>query len=205
VLVTAPSSNFSDTATVTADQADLNSSNDSATFNETICVDCTGGFVTNGGTLTGPPIDRGNVKQSATLFVPTNVTGPATSDNVGSDVVPDCPGFEQYGKVFLVVSPPTTPTSPYKFILTIESNNDPALGVPVQEPVGQIKVLRGCTPLKQCIRNLDGSFSIPVAKPGKPSIHGCIIQVQRNNKSGNVTIRTLDDSALGDPPIRGGG
>jgi uncharacterized repeat protein (TIGR01451 family) len=205
VLVTAPSSNFSDTASVTADQADLNPSNDSATFNETICVDCTGGFVTNGGTLNGPPIDRGNVKQSATLVVPTNITGPATSDNVGSDVVPDCPGFEQYGQVFLVVSPPTTPTSPYKFALTIESNNNPALGVPVQEPVGKIEVLRGCTPLKQCVRNVDGSFSIPVAKPGKPSIHGCILQVRRNNKSGNVKMTTLDDGALGDPPIRGGG
>jgi hypothetical protein len=120
-------------------------------------------------------------------------------------VVPDCPGFEQYGKVFLVISPPTTPANPYKFTLTIESNNNPALGVPVQEPVGQIQVLRGCTPEKQCIRNGDGTFSIPVAKPGKPSIHGCVLQVQRNNKSGNVTITTLDDSALGDPPIRGGG
>lgn len=205
VLVTAPSSDFSDTASVTADQADFGSSNNSAIFNETICVDCTGGFVTNGGTLHGPAIDRGNVKQSATLVVPPNITGPATSDNVGSDVVPDCPGFEQYGKVFLVVSPPTTPTSPYTFALTIESNDDPTLGVPIQEPVGHIQVLRGCKPEKQCVRNLDGTFSIPVAKPGKPSIHGCLLQVHRNNKSGNVTIKTLDDSALGDPPIRGGG
>jgi uncharacterized repeat protein (TIGR01451 family) len=205
VLVTAPSSDFSDTASVTADQPDLNPSNDSATFDETICVDCTGGFVTNGGTLTGPPIDRGNVKQSATLFIPTGVTGAVTSDNVGSGIVPNCPGFEQYGQVFLVVSPPATPTSPYKFSLTIESNSDPTLGVPIQEPVGQIKVLRGCTPLKQCVRNLDGTFSIPVAKPGKPSIHGCVLQVQRNNKSGNVKMTTLDDGAAGDPAIRGGG
>jgi uncharacterized repeat protein (TIGR01451 family) len=205
VLVMAPLSDFSDTASVIADQADFDSSNNSATFNETICVDCTGGFVTNGGTLHGPPIDRGNVKQSATLVVPPNITGPATSDNVGSDVVPECPGFEQYGKVFLVVSPPTTRTSPYTFVLTIESNNDPTLGVPIQEPVGRIRVLRGCTPERQCVQNADGTFSIPVAKPGKPSIHGCILQVQRNNKSGNVTIKTLDDSALGDPPIRGGG
>jgi uncharacterized repeat protein (TIGR01451 family) len=205
VLVTAPSGGFIDTASVAADQADFNSPNDSAVVNESICVDCTGGFVTHGGTLNGPPIDRGNVKQTASLVVPPNVTGAATSDNVGRDVVPDCPGFEQYGKVFLVISPPTTPANPYKFTLTIESNNNPALGVPVQEPVGQIQVLRGCTPEKQCIRNGDGTFSIPVAKPGKPSIHGCVLQVQRNNKSGNVTITTLDDSALGDPPIRGGG
>jgi hypothetical protein len=202
VLVSAPSSDFSDTASVTADQQDLNSSNDSATFNESICVDCTGGFLTNGGTLNGPPINRDSVKQSGTIFAPPGITGPVTSDNV--DMVP-CPEFEQYGQVFLVVSPPATPTSPFKFSLTIESNNNPALGVPIREPVGQIKVLRGCTPLKQCVRNLDGTFSIPVAKPGKPSIHGCVLQVQRNNKSGNVKMTTLDDGAFGDPPIRGGG
>jgi uncharacterized repeat protein (TIGR01451 family) len=205
VLVSAPSSSFSDTASVTADQADFDSSNNSVTFNEAICVDCTGGFVTNGGTLNGPPIDRTNVTQSATLVVPTSITGPATSDNVGSDVVPDCPGFEQYGRVFLVVSPPATPTSPYRFRLTIESNSDPTLGVPIQEPVGHIQVLRGCTPERQCLANTDGTFSIPVAKPGRPFIHGCVIQVRRNNRSGNVIITTLDDGAAGDPPIRGGG
>src|SRR5207245_1756363 len=73
VLVTAPANNFSDTAFVAADQADFNSSNDSATSDVTICVDCTGKFMTNNKTLNGPPIDRSNMKQSATLVVPTNV------------------------------------------------------------------------------------------------------------------------------------
>src|SRR5207248_1551232 len=159
--------------------------NNSASATTTICVDCTGGFVTNGGTLKGPAIDRNKVKQSATLTVPPGITGAATSDNVGSDKAPDCPGFEQYGKVFLVVTPPSTPGNPFRFVLTIESNNDPSQGVPIQEPVGKIKVLRGCEPMRQCVKNADGSFSIPVAKPGKPAIHGCVSQVQRNNKSGN--------------------
>jgi uncharacterized repeat protein (TIGR01451 family) len=205
VLVTAPAGDFSDTATAAADQGDFNTSNDSATANVTICVDCTGGFVTNGGTLNGPAIDRNHVKQSATLVVPTGITGGATSDNVGSDVVPDCAGFEQYGKVFLVVTPPSTPANPFTFKLTLESNNDPTLGVPIQEPVGHIKVLRDCTPEKHCVTNGDGTFSIPVAKPGKPFIHGCVFQVHRNNQSGTVIMKTLDDGAAGDPPIRGGG
>ena len=205
VQATAPANDFTDTATVTADQADFNPDNDSSSATTTICVDCTGGFLTNGGTLHGPPIDRLKVKQSGTITAPPGITGPITSDNAGSDVVPNCPGFEQYGKVFLIVSPPSSPGSPYQFVLTIESNKDTSLGVPPQEPVGKIKVLRGCEPLRQCVRNLDGSFSIPVAKRGKPPIHGCIIQVQRNNRSGNVDIKTLDDGFAGDPPIRGGG
>lgn len=205
VLATAPTTDFTDTTSVTADQADFDPSNNSASTTTTICVDCTGGFVTNGGTLKGPAIDRKNVKQSATLTVPPGITGAATSDNVGSTVVPDCPGFEQYGKVFLVVTPPSTPGNPFTFVLTIESNNDPSQGVPIQEPVGKIKVLRGCEPMRQCVKKADGTFSIPVAKPGKPAIHGCVIQVQRNNKSGNVDIKTLDDGFAGDPPIRGGG
>jgi uncharacterized repeat protein (TIGR01451 family) len=205
VLATAPANDFTDTAAASADQADFNPDDNSSSATTTICIDCTGGFVTNGGTLHGPPIDRLKVKQSGTITAPPGISGAVTSDNVGSDVVPDCPGFEQYGKVFLVVTPPSTPGSPYRFVLTIESNKDPSQGVPPQEPVGKIKVLRGCEPLRNCVRNVDGSLSIPVAKPGKPPIHGCLIQVQRNNRSGNVDIKTLDDGFAGDPPIRGGG
>jgi uncharacterized repeat protein (TIGR01451 family) len=205
VLATAPASDFTDTAAVSADQADFNPANDSSSATTRICIDCTGGFVTNGGTLHGPPIDRRKVTQSGTITAPSGITGPITSDNVGSEIVPNCPHFEQYGKVFLVVTPPSTPGSPYRFVLTIESSSNTDVGVPPQEPVGKIEVLRGCEPLRQCIKNLDGSFSIPVAKPGKPAIHGCLIQVQRNNNTGNVNIKTLDDGFAGDPPIRGGG
>jgi hypothetical protein len=205
VLVTAPATDFTDTASVSADQTDFNPGNDSSPATTTICVDCTGGFVTNGGTLHGPAIDRDKVKQSGTIIAPSDITGAITSDNVGSKVVPNCPGFEQYGKVFKVVTPLSTPGDPFRFVLTIESNNDPSLGVPPQEPVGKIEVLRVCEPLRQCVKNADGTFSIPVPKPGKPAIHGCLIQVQRNNVTGNVNIKTLDDGFGVDPPIRGGG
>jgi uncharacterized repeat protein (TIGR01451 family) len=205
VLATAPAADFTDTASVSADQADFNQDNNSSSATTTICVDCTGGFVTNGGTLNGPPIDRKKVKQSGTITAPTGITGAVTSDNVGSDIVPNCPGFEQYGEVFLVVTPPSTPGNPFRFTLTLESNKDPSQGVPPQEPVGKIKVLRGCDPLPQCGKRADGTLFIPLAKKGKPPIHGCVIQVQRNNRSGNVDIKTLDDGFAGDPPIRGGG
>jgi hypothetical protein len=205
VLATAPAVDFTATASVSADQADFDQGNNTSSAAVAICVDCTGGFLTNGGTLHGPNIDRVKVKQSGTITAPAGITGAITSDNVGSDVVPDCPGFEQYGKVFLVVTPPSTPGSPYQLVLTLESNNDPAQGVPLQEPVGKIKVLRGCDPIPQCTKKSDGSPAIPVAKKGKPAIHGCVVQVQRNNRSGNVDIKTLDDGFAGDPPIRGGG
>jgi uncharacterized repeat protein (TIGR01451 family) len=205
VLATAASNDFTDSAAVSADQADFVPGNNTSSADVSICVDCTGGFVTNGGTLKGPKIDRGNVKQSGTVTAPAGITGAITSDNVGSDVVPNCPGFEQYGKVFLVVTPPSTPGNPYQLLLTMESNKDPSLGVPPQEPVGHIDVLRGCDKMPQCVKQINGTFTIPVAKKGKPAIHGCVIQVQRNNVSGNVDIKTLDDGFAGDPPIRGGG
>jgi hypothetical protein len=205
VLATAPSVDFTDATSVSADQADFDPGNNTSSAAVTICVDCTGGFVTNGGTLHGPEIDRVKVKQSGTITAPSGISGAMTSDNVGSDVVPDCPGFEQYGKVFLVVTPPSTPGNPFRLVLTLESNKDPSQGVPPQEPVGKIKVLRGCDPLPQCTKRSDGTLAIPPAKKGKPPNHGCVVQVQRNNRSGNVDIKTLDDGFAGDPPIRGGG
>ena len=77
------------------------------------------------------------------------------------------------------------------------SSNDPSIGVPFKEPLGDIKLLRQCVEIPRCLNDKKTLRSIP------PGFQGCIHRVRRSTTTRVVTIAELDTG--NDPPIRGGG
>jgi uncharacterized repeat protein (TIGR01451 family) len=190
-----PASVSSD-GTVSAFQPDPNPDNNQASASTEPCTDCTGGFVSGGGRVTGPPIG-GDVTQSASFQAPSSVTGQITSETVSQSPCTEPPDFETYGEVFLVDAPAASGRQVYTDRYKMVTSVDTTVGVPPHEPLKHITLLRGCIELPRCLSTKRTRSSIP------SGFEGCIFKVHRDMRTKIVTISELDTG--NDPPIRGGG
>jgi len=181
---------------VSADQSDPNTGNNESSASTEPCSDCTGGFVTGGGKVNGPPIG-GDVTQSASIVAPPSVTGQITSQNLDQSPCQEPPDFEPYGKVFLVEGPEASGRQVYTNKFKMVTSEDPTVGVPPHEPLQYITLLRTCVEIPQCLTRHHNRNSIP------SGFEGCVFKVHRDKRTGIVTITELDTG--NDPPIRGGG
>jgi len=183
-------------ATVSAFQSDPNPDNNEASASTEPCSDCSGGYVSRGGRVTGPPIG-GDVTQSASFQAPSSVTGQITSQNLADSPCAEPPGFESYGDVFLVEAPAITGNKVYVERFKLITSADSSVGVPPHEPLSDVTLLRGCIEIPQCLSGKRMRDSIP------SGFEGCVRRVHRNNQTKIVTIVEFDTG--NDPPIRGGG
>jgi len=182
--------------TVSAFQPDPNPDNNQASASTQPCTDCTGGFVSGGGRVQGPPIG-GDVTQSASFQAPSSVTGQITSQLLSQSPCTEPPDVETYGAVFLVEAPAASGKQVYTDRYKLVTSEDTTVGVPPHEPLKHITLLRGCIELPRCLSTKRTRSSIPAG------FEGCIFKVHRDMRTKNVTITTLDTGQ--DPPIRGGG
>ena len=193
----AESSSVENDAHVGALQEDPNPANNEASATSEPCgTGCTGGWISDGGRVDGPPVG-GDVTQSADILAPPGVSGPVSSVNTAESPCQEPPGFDPYGEVFVLQVPAATGKRAYMFRLTLVTSEDSAVGVPPGEPLNDIEVVRACVEIPRCLTHQHKLRAIP------PGAEGCIFGVHRNKHTQNVLITTLDTGQ--DPPIRGGG
>jgi len=184
-------------AVVGATEEDPNSDNNEASATAEPCgTDCTGGWLADGGRVDGPPLG-GDVTQSASIIAPRGVSGPVSSENTPDSPCQEPPGFDPYGEVFVVQVPGPMGKHAYTLRLKLVASDDPAVGVPPDEPLKDIDVVRACVEIPNCRTHRHNLASIPAGA------EGCLFKVHRNRLTRNVTITVLDTGQ--DPPIRGGG
>jgi hypothetical protein len=121
-----------------------------------------------------------------------------SSTNTGTSPCQEPPGFETYGKVFVVEVPAAPGSRVYLNRYRFVTSADPSVGVPPHERLNQIKLLRTCIEIPRCLFPRHKKLSsIPAG------FQGCVYRVHRNRTTKVVTISELDTG--NDPPIRGGG
>lgn len=184
-------------ANVGATTEDPNFENNEASATAEPCgTDCTGGWLDDGGRVDGPPLG-GDVTQSADILAPPGVHGPVSSVNTPESPCEEPPDFDPYGQVFVLEVPSLSGKKAFTFRLKLVTSSDPTIGIPPNEPLNEIELLRGCVPLPHCRTHRHNLASIPEGSDG------CLFKVHRNMRTKNVVITELDTGQ--DPPIRGGG